>query len=216
MTGAATRKRKRKAPVDKAPSKAIQLIGEWLDGDLTPTAGWADGREAAHALHAYLAAHGLQVVEDARGVRSVALELHLELLFARWCGREFVQHHAREIGRLREEYGALVERERGRARQLELALARLPDALRRLARRVEEIEALGPLEREPRRAAIEALFAGRKEIWRLAMLAKSRYAGPTGDALDQMQRARERLMADVGLDLELELELEEQEGGRAR
>ncbi|MBZ0116464.1 MAG: hypothetical protein K8H88_05710 [Sandaracinaceae bacterium] len=84
----------------------------------------ADVREVAAAVRAEDEREISELREDARGVRRVALDLHLELLFARWCGRELVQHHARDLGRLREEYGALVERERARARQLELALAR--------------------------------------------------------------------------------------------
>ena len=89
----------------------------------------------------------------------------------------------------------------------------LPDALRRLARRVEEAQALGPLEREPRRAAIEALFCARKEIWRLALAGRG-LDEPAGASLDAIDRARERLEADVALDAEAELE--DPEGGRAR
>lgn len=76
----------------------------------------------------------------------------------------------------------------------------IPDALRRLARRLEELEALGPLEREPRRAAIEAMG--------MALLALR--GGCSLDHLDRtfsaLERAYLRLRADVGLDVDFGLE----------
>jgi hypothetical protein len=75
--------------------------------------------------------------------------------------------------------------------------ATVPDALRHLARKIEEDDALGPL-RDPRRVAIDAMKNAISEMYASGACYGSK-------ALPKLQRARDGLSRDVGFDVSLDL-----------